>query len=85
MSFPGPTAGKSTASCNLGCQWLVTPPRQPTRRLATGKAAWAKRLRRYAADVGLVVLMANQAAPSGGYRVAGRSALWAAGTGSQRV
>jgi predicted amidohydrolase len=36
-------------------------------------------MHRYAADFGIGVLMANHAAPSGGYDVAGRSALWAPG------
>ncbi|HWW70306.1 MAG TPA: carbon-nitrogen hydrolase family protein [Duganella sp.] len=36
-------------------------------------------LKRYSADFGMGVLMANHAAPSGGYDVAGRSAFWSAG------
>lgn len=36
-------------------------------------------MQRYAADFGIGVLMANHAAPSGGYDVAGRSAMWAPG------
>jgi predicted amidohydrolase len=36
-------------------------------------------MRRYATDLGIGVLMANHAAASGGYDVAGRSAIWAAG------
>lgn len=36
-------------------------------------------LQQYAADFGMGVLMANHAAPSGGYDVAGGSAVWAAG------
>ena len=36
-------------------------------------------LERYAADFGIGVLMANHAAPSGGYDAAGGSAVWSAG------
>ena len=36
-------------------------------------------LEQYAADFGIGVLMANHAAPSGGYDVAGGSAVWTAG------
>jgi predicted amidohydrolase len=36
-------------------------------------------LQRYAADFNMGVLMANHAAPSGGYQVAGRSAFWTPG------
>ncbi|MEO5934770.1 MAG: carbon-nitrogen hydrolase family protein, partial [Duganella sp.] len=36
-------------------------------------------LQQYASDIGMGVLMANHAAPSGGYDVAGGSAVWAAG------
>ena len=39
----------------------------------------ASLLKQYAADFGIGVLMANHAAPSGGYDVAGGSAVWAAG------
>jgi predicted amidohydrolase len=39
----------------------------------------ASLLKQYAADLGMGVLMANHAAPSGGYDVAGGSAVWAAG------
>ncbi|GJI96532.1 carbon-nitrogen hydrolase family protein [Duganella caerulea] len=45
----------------------------------TGYANDAAKLQRYAGDFGMGVLMANHAAPSGGYAAAGRSAWWAAG------
>ena len=44
-----------------------------------GYAKDAAKLQRYAGDFGMGVLMANHAAPSGGYAVAGRSAWWQAG------
>lgn len=44
-----------------------------------GYAHDAALMQRYAADFGIGVLMANHAAPSGGYDVAGRSAMWAPG------
>lgn len=44
-----------------------------------GYAHDAALMQRYAADFGIGVLMANHAAPSGGYDVAGRSAIWAPG------
>nr|WP_315397507.1 carbon-nitrogen hydrolase family protein [uncultured Duganella sp.] len=44
-----------------------------------GYAHDAALLRQYAADFNLGVLMANHAAPSGGYDVAGGSAVWAGG------
>lgn len=44
-----------------------------------GYAADAAKLQSYAADLGMGVLIANHAAPSGGYDVAGRSAFWAPG------
>lgn len=46
---------------------------------ATGYANDAAKLQRYAGDFGMGVLMANHAAPSGGYAAAGRSAWWQAG------
>jgi predicted amidohydrolase len=39
----------------------------------------AGKMRQYAADFNMGVLMANHAAPSGGYDAAGRSAFWAPG------
>ncbi|WP_229213348.1 MULTISPECIES: carbon-nitrogen hydrolase family protein [unclassified Duganella] len=45
----------------------------------TGYANDAAKLQRYANDFGMGVLMANHAAPSGGYAAAGRSAWWTAG------
>ena len=44
-----------------------------------GYANDAAKLQRYASDFGMGVLMANHAAPSGGYAVAGRSAWWSPG------
>lgn len=44
-----------------------------------GYANDAAKLQRYASDFGMGVLMANHAAPSGGYAAAGRSAWWRAG------
>lgn len=44
-----------------------------------GYAHDAALMQRYAADFGIGVLMANHATPSGGYDVAGRSAIWAPG------
>lgn len=44
-----------------------------------GYAHDAALLAQYAADFGMGVLMANHAAPSGGYDVAGGSAVWTAG------
>lgn len=44
-----------------------------------GYANDAAKLQRYASDFGMGVLMANHAAPSGGYAAAGRSAWWQAG------
>jgi predicted amidohydrolase len=44
-----------------------------------GYAADAAKLQGYAADLGLAVMIANHAAPSGGYDAAGRSAFWAPG------
>lgn len=44
-----------------------------------GYANDAAKLQRYASDFGMGVLMANHAAPSGGYAAAGRSAWWTAG------
>ncbi|MYM97163.1 carbon-nitrogen hydrolase family protein [Rugamonas sp. FT81W] len=44
-----------------------------------GYANDATKLQRYASDFGMGVLMANHAAPSGGYAAAGRSAWWQAG------
>jgi len=45
---------------------------------AAGYANDAAKLQRYAGDFGMGVLMANHAAPSGGYAAAGRSAWWRA-------
>ncbi|MCU6498115.1 carbon-nitrogen hydrolase family protein [Rugamonas sp. A1-17] len=44
-----------------------------------GYANDAAKLQRYAGDFGMGVLMANHAAPSGGYAAAGRSAWWRPG------
>jgi len=44
-----------------------------------GYAADAAKLQSYAADFGMGVMIANHAAPSGGYEAAGRSAFWAPG------
>ena len=44
-----------------------------------GYASDAAKLQRYASDFGMGVLMANHAAPSGGYAAAGRSAWWSPG------
>lgn len=41
-----------------------------------GYANDAAKLQRYASDFGMGVLMANHAAPSGGYHSAGRSTFW---------
>ncbi|WP_229211693.1 MULTISPECIES: carbon-nitrogen hydrolase family protein [unclassified Duganella] len=46
---------------------------------AAGYASDAAKLQRYASDFGMGVLMANHAAPSGGYAAAGRSAWWSPG------
>ncbi len=45
----------------------------------TGYANDAAKLQRYASDFGMGVLMANHAAPSGGYAAVGRSAWWKPG------
>jgi len=44
-----------------------------------GYAADASQLYQYAAELQLGTLLANHAAPSGGYESAGRSAFWAPG------
>jgi predicted amidohydrolase len=44
-----------------------------------GYAADAAKLQSYATDFGMGVMIANHAAPSGGYEAAGRSAFWAPG------
>jgi len=44
-----------------------------------GYAADAAKLQSYATDLGLDVMIANHAAPSGGYETAGRSAFWTRG------
>jgi predicted amidohydrolase len=44
-----------------------------------GYAADAAKLQSYAADLDLAVMIANHAAPSGGYDAAGRSAFWTPG------